>query len=199
MTIPAWLRWLMAGAIVCLVTVVPVVRYRWVYRNAKRLREITPGLVYRSGWMSAPGFTDAVRRYGIRTVINLIRKFMIYIGPISSIFDFLTFFIMLQVFHAGPVLFHTGWFVESLCTQTLVVFIVRTAGNPLRSRPSTPLVVTVLLVVAIGILLPYTPLAVPLGFTPLPGLYFLFLIAMTVTYLLLVELVKRPLLRRYAQ
>lgn len=71
MTIPAWLRWLMAGAIVCLVTVVPVVRYRWVYRNAKRLREITPGLVYRSGWMSAPGFTDAVRRYGIRTVINL--------------------------------------------------------------------------------------------------------------------------------
>lgn len=131
--------------------------------------------------------------------ISLIRRFMIFIGPLSSIFDFLTFFIMLHVFHAGAVLFHTGWFVESLCTQTLVVFIIRTAGNPLRSRPSLPLTITVLLVVAIGILLPYTPLAVPLGFTPLPGLYFMFLIAMVVTYLLLVELVKRPLMRRYMQ
>ena len=131
--------------------------------------------------------------------ISLIRKFMIFIGPISSIFDFLTFFIMLNVFHAGPVLFHTGWFVESLATQTLIVFIIRTAGNPLRSSPSRPLTITVLLVVAIGILLPYTPLAGPLGFTPLPGLYFLFLVAMTVTYLLLVELVKRPLMKRYAQ
>ena len=105
----------------------------------------------------------------------------------------------LQVLHAGPVLFHTGWFVESLATQTLVVFIIRTAGNPLRSRPSLPLTISALLVVAIGILLPYSPLAVPLGFTSLPGLYFLFLIAMTVVYLLLVELVKRPLMRRYAQ
>src|SRR6266446_6816820 len=112
---------------------------------------------------------------------------------------FLTFFLMLHVFHAGPVLFHTGWFVESLATQTLVVFIIRTAGNPLRSRPSLPLTISALLVVAIGILLPYSPLAVPLGFTSLPGLYFLFLIAMTVVYLLLVELVKRPLMRRYAQ
>ncbi len=131
--------------------------------------------------------------------ISLISKFMIVIGPISSIFDFLTFFILFRVFHAGPVLFHTGWFVESLSTQTLVLFIIRTAGNPLRSLPSLPLMITVLLVVAIGILLPYTPLADPLGFTPLPGLYFLFLIAMTVTYLLLVELVKRPLMRRFAQ
>src|SRR5712692_5534306 len=126
---------------------------------------------------------------------------MMIIGPISSIYDFLTFGVLLWLFHASTnaPLFHTGWFVESLCTQTLVVFIIRTAGNPLRSRPSRPLMITVLLVVAIGILLPYTPLAVPLGFTPLPGLYFLFLIAMTVTYLLFVELVKRPLMRRYAQ
>jgi P-type Mg2+ transporter len=131
--------------------------------------------------------------------ISLIRKFMIIIGPISSIFDFLTFYIMLHVFHAGPVLFHTGWFVESLCTQTLVVFVIRTAGNPLRSRPSLPLVITVSLIVAIGMVLPYTPLAGPLGFTPLPGLYFLFLMAMTLTYLVLVDLVKRPLMRRYAQ
>ena len=130
--------------------------------------------------------------------ISLIRNFMIVIGPLSSIFDFLTFFLMLRVFHAGPVLFHTGWFVESLCTQTLIVFVIRTAGNPLKSHPSRALVITVLLIVAIGILLPYTPLAGLLGFTPLPALYFLFLIAMTMSYLALVALVKRPLMRQYA-
>jgi Mg2+-importing ATPase len=129
--------------------------------------------------------------------ISLIRKFMISIGPVSSIFDFLTFFIMLRVFNAGPVLFHTGWFVESLATQTLVLFIIRTAGNPLRSRPSRPLTITTLLIVAIGILLPYTPLAGPLGFTPLPALYFFFLAVMTAVYLLLVQLVKSRLMRRY--
>jgi Mg2+-importing ATPase len=131
--------------------------------------------------------------------ISVIRNFMIFIGPLSSIFDFLTFFLLLHVFNAGPSLFHTGWFVESLCTQTLVVFIIRTAGSSLRSRPSRPLMITVLLIVAVGILLPYTPLGVPLGFTPLPGVYFLLLIAMTGTYLLLVEFVKRPFLRRYVQ
>jgi P-type Mg2+ transporter len=130
--------------------------------------------------------------------IGLLRKFMIFIGPISSIFDFLTFFLLLRVFHAGDVLFHTGWFVESLATQTLVLFIIRTAGNPLRSRPSRPLTITTLSIVAIGILLPYTPLAGPLGFTPLPPLYLLFLTGMVVTYLILVELVKRRLMRRYA-
>ena len=131
--------------------------------------------------------------------ISLIRNFMIFIGPVSSIFDFLTFFIMLWVFHAGPVLFHTGWFVESLSTQTLVLFIIRTAGNPLRSRPSRPLAFTTLLIVAIGILLPYTPLAGPLGFTPLPALYFLFLFAMTAIYLLLVQLIKSRVMRHYSQ
>jgi Mg2+-importing ATPase len=130
--------------------------------------------------------------------IKLIRDFMLFIGPVSSIFDFMTFFIMLQVFHASAALFHTGWFVESLATQTLVLFIIRTAGNPLRSRPSLPLTVTVLLVVAFGMLLPFTPLAAPLGFTPLPALYFLFLAVMIVTYLLLVEVVKRWLMRRLA-
>ncbi len=130
--------------------------------------------------------------------IGLFRNFMIIIGPISSIFDFLTFFILLRVFHAGDVLFHTGWFVESLATQTLVLFIIRTVGNPLRSRPSLPLTITTLLIVTIGIVLPYTPLARPLGFTPLPLVYFLFLAGMIVIYLLLVEVVKRRLMRRYA-
>ena len=127
--------------------------------------------------------------------ISLIRKFMIIIGPISSIYDFLTFFIMLSVFHADEVLFHTGWFVESLATQTLVLFVIRTAGNPFRSRPSRPLTITTLSIVAFAIVLPYTPLGVPLGFTPLPVLYFLFLIVMVLSYLLLVQLVKVRLMK----
>jgi P-type Mg2+ transporter len=130
--------------------------------------------------------------------IGLLRHFMLVIGPISSIFDFLTFFLLLWVFHANAELFQTGWFVESLATQTLVLFIIRTAGNPLRSHPSRPLTITTLIIVALGILLPYTPLARLLSFQPLPALYFLFLTGMTAIYLLLVELVKRCLMRRYA-
>lgn len=111
----------------------------------------------------------------------------------------LTFVVLLRVFHADEALFHTGWFVESLATQTLVIFVIRTAGNPLRSRPSRPLAATVLLIVALGVLLPFTPLARALGFTPLPAPYFLFLAAATATYLLLVEVVKRRLLHRPAR
>ncbi|HEX7737336.1 MAG TPA: magnesium-translocating P-type ATPase [Ktedonobacteraceae bacterium] len=128
--------------------------------------------------------------------IRLIRHFMLFIGPLSSIYDFLTFFLMLAVFHANAPLFHTGWFVESLATQTLVLFVIRTAGNPFRSRPSKPLALTTCLVVALGLLLPFTPLAASLGFVPLPALFFLLLAAMTVTYLLLVELVKRRVMKR---
>ncbi len=142
-----------------------------------------------------PGFIQKPQRWNI----SLIRDFMVFIGPISSIFDFLTFFILLRVFSASEPLFHTGWFVESLATQTLVLLIIRTASNPLRSRPSLPLAITTLAVVAIGIILPYTPLAGDLGFTPLPALYFLFLAAMTMTYLLLVDLVKRRLMRRLSR
>lgn len=128
--------------------------------------------------------------------IGLIRRFMLYIGPISSLYDFLTFFALLRIFHAGEVLFHTGWFVESLATQTLVLFVIRTAKNPLRSRPSRALTATTLAVVSVGIALPFTPLAAVLGFTPLPPLFFAFLAGVTATYLLLVELVKRRLMRR---
>jgi Mg2+-importing ATPase len=129
--------------------------------------------------------------------ITLIRNFMLVIGPISSIFDFLTFFVMLKVFQAAEPLFHTGWFVESLATQTLVLFVIRTWGNPLRSRPSRPLMITVLAIVALGLLLPYTPLAIPLKFVPLPPLYFLFLAGAIAVYLLLVEIGKRILLRHW--
>jgi Mg2+-importing ATPase len=120
---------------------------------------------------------------------------MIFIGPISSIFDFLTFWALLTIFQGSEDQFHTGWFVESLATQTLVIFVIRTAGNPFRSRPSVPMTVTVLLVVLVGIGLTFSPLAGPLGFTPLPALFFLFLIVITGAYLFLVEVVKRRLLR----
>jgi Mg2+-importing ATPase len=128
--------------------------------------------------------------------MRLIRNFMIFIGPISSIYDFLTFYVLFHFFHASEPLFHTGWFVESLATQTLVLFVIRTMGNPLRSRPSLPLAITTVAIVAIGTLLPFSPLARVLGFVPLPGLYFAFLIASTVTYLLLVEIAKRKLFHK---
>jgi Mg2+-importing ATPase len=99
-------------------------------------------------------------------------------------------------FRAGQSLFHTGWFVESLATQTLVLFVIRTMGNPFRSRPSRSLTVTTLTIVVIGIVLPVTPLATVLGFTRLPVSYFVFLIPATLTYLVMVEMAKRQLVRR---
>jgi Mg2+-importing ATPase len=128
--------------------------------------------------------------------IDVIRNFMLLIGPVSSLYDFLTFWVLLAVFRAPESLFHTGWFVESLATQTLVLFVIRTAGNPLRSRPSAALTVTTIAIVAVGLLLPFSPLAEPLGFVPLPGMYFLFLGVATGTYLVLVEIAKRLLVRR---
>ncbi|SRR5260370_31819626 len=127
--------------------------------------------------------------------MGLIRNFMLFVGPISSVFDFLTFYVLLHVFHTSEAQFHTGWFVESLATQTLVLFVIRTAKNPLRSRPSRPLIATCLAAVAIGIYLPFSPLAGVLGFTRLPGRYFVFLAVATGAYLLLVEAAKRRLLR----
>jgi Mg2+-importing ATPase len=136
---------------------------------------------------------EAYIRTPQRWDMRLIRNFMIFIGPISSIYDFLTFFVLLHFFRASEALFHTGWFVESLATQTLVLFVIRTMGNPLRSRPSLPLTVTTILIVLIGVLLPFSPLAGVLGFTPLPGPFFTFLAISTATYLFLVEIAKRRL------
>jgi len=139
---------------------------------------------------------EAYIRAPRRWDMTLIRNFMIFIGPISSIYDFLTFYVLLHYFHAGQNEFHTGWFVESLATQTLVLFVIRTMGNPLKSRPSLPLTVTTLLIVITGCLLPYSSLKGLLGFTDLPSAFFAFLAISTVTYLLLVELAKRLLFSR---
>ena len=128
--------------------------------------------------------------------IALVRKFMILIGPISSLFDFLTFFVLLRVFHAGHALFQTGWFVESLCTQTLVLFVIRTYERPWRSRPSAALAGTVIGMAVLGAVIPATPLAPWLGFVPLPPAYFGFVAVATVAYLAVVEMAKRALVRR---
>jgi Mg2+-importing ATPase len=123
--------------------------------------------------------------------VDFIRRFMLVFGPVSSLFDFATFAVMLWAFDAGPTLFHTGWFVESLATQTLVIFAIRTRRIPfLRSHPSVPLLVAALGVVTVGAVLPATPAAERLGFTPLPAGFFLALTLMVVCYLVLIEVTK---------
>ncbi len=130
--------------------------------------------------------------------INYIKKYMVIIGPISSIYDFLTYGVMLFVFHANAALFHTGWFVESLCTQTLVIHIIRTGKIPfIESRPSRFLLLTSVCIVLIGIAITFSPLAKPLGFVTLPPLYFVILFFMVGTYLLLVQTVKKWFIKKY--
>ena len=120
-----------------------------------------------------------------------IRRFMMFFGPISSIFDFATFGIMIWVFNAHAPLFRSGWFVESLATQSLIIFAIRTRRVPFfHSRPSTPLTVATLICVTIGVLLPFSPLAHVLGFVPLPAGFLAALAVMIVIYLVLVELGK---------
>ncbi len=139
-------------------------------------------------------FLERPRRWNL----SEIRKFMLVIGPISSIFDFLTFYVMLRVFHAGEALFHTGWFVESLASQVLVIFVIRTRGNPLKSKPRAILAATSMAVVVAAVLIPYTPLGARLGFVPVPGLFFLILAGMVLIYLTLVQAAKTRFYRRLA-
>lgn len=129
--------------------------------------------------------------------IAAVRRFMLLFGPISSLFDFATFGLMLFVFHAGAPEFRSGWFIESIATQTLIVFAIRTRRVPFtRSRPAPVLVVTVLAAILIGTALPYTPVNGLLGFTPLPAPFFLALVGMLIVYLVLVELAKLWYFRR---
>ncbi|MGA2722333.1 MAG: magnesium-translocating P-type ATPase [Bryobacteraceae bacterium] len=132
--------------------------------------------------------------------IEFIRQFMMIIGPISSIYDFLTFGVLLWLFHAATnaPLFRTGWFVESLATQTLVVFVIRTVGNPFKSRPSGRLVMAVVAVSLAGAVLPYTPLGGLLGFTPIPLSLLGAISLLALTYLILVQAVKTWFYRRHA-
>jgi P-type Mg2+ transporter len=121
----------------------------------------------------------------------MIQRFMFGLGPVSSLYDFLTFGVMLWIFHAGPELFRAGWFIESLATQTLVIFVIRTAGNPFKSRPSRPLLLSVVGGVLAGLVVVMSPLGGLLGFAPLPPLFFGVLVLMIATYLALVQVIKR--------
>jgi len=123
--------------------------------------------------------------------MQFIRNFMWIVGPVSSLFDFLTFYVLLAFLHADEVLFQTGWFIESLATQVLVIFIIRTRRNPLASRPHPALAATSLLVVLAALVLPFTGLGSYFGFRAPPGEFFVILAALTVVYLIIVEVTKR--------
>ncbi|MBO9662594.1 MAG: magnesium-translocating P-type ATPase [Dokdonella sp.] len=129
-----------------------------------------------------------------------IARFVLCVGPLSSIFDYATFALMWFVFKAAaqPALFQTGWFVESLLSQTLVVHVIRTNRIPfLQSRASTPLILTTILICVIGAALPYSPLAALFGFVPLPHAYWLFLPPILLAYLSLTQAAKGWLVRRF--
>ena len=119
--------------------------------------------------------------------MGFIRNFMLTIGPISSLFDLLTFYLLINLFHADESLFRTGWFVESIASQVLVIFVIRTRRNPMHSHPNRWLVLTSLGVVVAALLLPFTALAPYLGFTPLPLSFFALLTGLLLAYLLAVE------------
>ena len=147
------------------------------------------------------------RRWNIASI----RNFMLFIGPISSIFDYATFFLMLYFFNcqlakdvANPdgttqaALFHTGWFVESLLTQTLIVHIIRTQRIPfIQSRPSAALLGSTLVIMAIGVWLPFSPLAHWLGLVPLPAIYFLWIVGYLLAYSVLTHTVKMWFARKF--
>ena len=123
--------------------------------------------------------------------IAFIRRFMLTFGPVSSLFDFMTFGLMLGVLHAGPEEFRTGWFIESLATQTLIIVAIRTRRIPFfRSRPGGVLMAATVGVIAVGIVLTLAPVGQPLGFRPLPWQFFAALALLTAAYLVLVEITK---------
>jgi Mg2+-importing ATPase len=143
-------------------------------------------------WLTKP------RQWGIGRLL----RFILFIGPISSIFDYLTFFLMLYIFNCwhNPALFHTGWFVESLFTQTLIIHVIRTNKIPfIQSWASWPLILTSLIIVAAGAWLTISPLATTLGFVPLPPLFWLYLALMLLGYALLTQVVKTWFIRRFGE
>jgi Mg2+-importing ATPase len=131
--------------------------------------------------------------------IQFIRKFIVIFGPISSVFDFITFFILLSIFHAQAPLFHTAWFIESICTQTLVIFVIRTRVVPFyASRPSPLLLASTVSVVAVACILPFTVIGSIFGFVRPPASFFAVMVGLVAGYLVLVELVKNWFYRKYS-
>jgi len=148
--------------------------------------------------------TDSVDREYIvepkRWDIGFIKKFIIIFGPVSSIFDFLTFFILLIIFHATESLFQTAWFIESLCTQTMIIFVIRTRIIPFyKSKPSWPVLTSSLAIVGAACVIPWTILGPIFGFTQPPLVFYVILGGLIAGYLLLVEIVKKWFYHQYFQ
>ena len=130
--------------------------------------------------------------------VAYIRKFMVVFGPISSLFDFITFFVMLYIFNANAPLFQTAWFIESLATQTLIIFVIRTNKTPFwKSKPSRLLFLSTISVVGLNLILPFTPLGRLFGLVEPPMLFYIALAILVAAYLLCVELVKKFFYRKY--
>lgn len=136
--------------------------------------------------------------------IDFIKRYMIFIGPISSIFDFMTYAVMWFVFGCSTLtpeaqtLFRTGWFLESLCSQTLVIYVIRTNKIPfIESRPNKLLIITTMLILLFAFTLPFTPLATFFGLVAPPALYFAILAGMIISYLALVQIAKTWLIRKF--
>ncbi|MFN5423470.1 MAG: magnesium-translocating P-type ATPase [bacterium] len=133
-------------------------------------------------------FVKAPRRWDIK----MIRNYMLAFGLTSPVFDLATFFVFYKIFQLSPEEFRTGWFMESLATQILVIFIIRTPKTSLLSRrPSTPLILSVLTFLLVGWMIPYTPAAIYVGFRPLNQHVIMFIIMIVVTYLISAEFIKR--------
>ena len=129
-----------------------------------------------------------------------IKRFILFFGPISSLFDYATFFVMIYVFHSwnNPTLFHTGWFVESILTQTFIVHIIRTRKIPfLQSRASWPLIISTFSVMAVGLYLPFSPFARAFKFLPLPPLYFALLFIGLFLYFIITQFLKMWFIKKY--
>ncbi|MHB8520609.1 MAG: magnesium-translocating P-type ATPase [Limisphaerales bacterium] len=172
------------------------------------IQVLVNNLLYDISQLGIP--TDKVDEEYLRTPrkwnIGNVKKFMLYVGPISSIFDYATFALMLFFFKCSQYtapgtlpemkrhyesLFHTGWFVESLLTQTMIVHIIRTTKIPFfESSPSPGLLLSTVLMMAVGAYLPYSPFAKDLGFVPLPLVYWVWILAFVVCYAFLCHHVK---------
>ena len=134
--------------------------------------------------------------YPRRWDIKAIRKFMMTFGLVSSVFDYLTFGVLLLVFHATQDQFRTGWFVESVCSASLIVLVIRSRKPFFKSRPSTYLLVATLLTVALTLILPFTPLSGLFGFSPLSLSFLLPIGIIVVLYIISAEIAKRIFYKR---
>jgi Mg2+-importing ATPase len=153
-------------------------------------------LIYDASQTAIPtdGIDEEVAAAPARWDMRGIERFMVVFGPVSSVFDYLTFGLLLLVVGSDESAFHTGWFIESLATQVLVIFVIRTWRVPFwRSRPSRALIAAAVAAVALAVTLPLTPLAGPLGFTDLPWTFWIALPCLVALYLAIVEMLKRRL------